>query len=186
MWIALALSVLGGFGLGWLVRGWFEERRAMTSEEWAQHKVYRRRRLQDWVQRYGLVLVLIVVVAQTLTLFLVYRQSKDLAATNERQHMSDVARQRSLVCQVHHNELTARVLTANSGAARQTIESELHLWVRFRNGIESQRLTGPASVATIDKHIADLRHRLRTIAANPYPPGGLCEQLLRGVKPRER
>lgn len=173
-WIISVVSFALGICIGVLLRGWWETRppRQPASPE----RKYRRNRRRELIGRtVAVVLVVCVLVFDGVVGVL-------LVSTRHQVDAADKNRQQALECQVHHNELTSRALARNNSAARVSIRSELQLWVRLRNGIKNQSLTSRTTVATLDRHIEDLKVRLRTIAANPYPPGGLCVQLIKEAR----
>jgi hypothetical protein len=173
-WIISGTSFVLGISIGALLRGWWDTR--PPRQPHSPERKYKRSRRRELIGRtIAIVLVVCVLVFDGVVGVL-------LVATRHQVNAADKNRQQALDCQVHHNELTSRALARNNNAARVAIRSELQLWVRLRNGIKNQSLTSRTTVATLDRHIEDLKVRLRTIAANPYPPGGLCVQLIKEAR----
>lgn len=128
-------------------------------------------RIALWLLAFVLVVNAVLGGALVVTRIQQNREAAAIRASDERFHQL-------VVCQVHHNTLTAQALAARDGASKQATADEL-AWLRgVRHALNRQTLTGPVLQKLIDTYISGLLNLQVARFANPYPPGGLCEQLV--------
>jgi hypothetical protein len=171
------LAAVAGLLIGILWRDAHPRRRLM------------RVRVPGWLDRLtssrraGIAFVLVAVLIQVIVAtFLVVTRITATQAADQAGESADRLRQ-VLVCQVLHNTLTARGLAHRDQAAGEAREANIGWIDSTVRAVEDGTLTGPALVRDLKAWRRGLVGLDQTVTANPYPPGGLCDQLL---QPDER